>query len=335
MGLAILWIMLFHTRVYFGTGLGSVPLNFFKEVGYGGADVFFFLSGLGLMHGWMARPSTTGAFYRRRLRRLLPAYWLIAGGRALGGWLSGEGSLLDVPLALCGLDYLVWGVERFWFIPAITVCYLLFPLIAVSLARAPSPSVRWLRVAAWTGASWLLMIVAARSTASHLVLLLARLPLFVLGAALVMPMRPEQPDARPTRAWGRILAPIVAGAALFVVWRHVDPARWWRPAAMLSAFWLIAPPLSALTASALGRLSSVTRAPLRALGRDSLELYLVHVLVFELGAWLYEGPLAAWTAPLPARGQVVEYALLGLISLPLAWLLARSLAPLRPGPSRS
>ena len=328
MGLAILWIMLFHTRIYFGSGLWSMPLNFVKEIGYGGADVFFFLSGWGLMHGWLARPPKAGAFYRRRLRRLLPAYWLIAGGRALGGWLLGEGSFADVPLALCGADYLLLGVERFWFIPAITVCYLLFPLIARGLSPSLSPTRRGLRVAAWTGGSWLLMLLAARSSNAHLVLLLARVPLFVLGAALAGPARRGSRTSRPSRLAPWILAP--ACAALFVAWRQVDPALWWRAALMLSLLWLVAPPLSVVAASALGRLSSGARAPLRAMGRDSLELYLVHVLVFELGAWLYEVPLATWTAALPSRGQIVEYALLGLLSLPLAWLLARALAPLRP-----
>ena len=76
MGFAAIWIVAFHS-FYFGTSFFGSLLNFAKASGFVGVDIFFFLSGMGLMMGWHKKRYTLKGFYLRRLSRILPAYWIV------------------------------------------------------------------------------------------------------------------------------------------------------------------------------------------------------------------------------------------------------------------
>lgn len=75
MGFAILWIMVYHSKVHFTflPPLLSSALTQIKSVGYGGVELFLFLSGFGLYQSLVKNPEVL-TFYARRLRRILPAY---------------------------------------------------------------------------------------------------------------------------------------------------------------------------------------------------------------------------------------------------------------------
>ena len=78
MGVATLWVMLFHAYPF---EFGVLPLDAFKAVGFCGVDLFILLSGMGLSVSLQRRAGQErlGAYYRRRLSRILPAYWLVVG----------------------------------------------------------------------------------------------------------------------------------------------------------------------------------------------------------------------------------------------------------------
>lgn len=78
MGIAIIWIMLYH-----GNEIGMIlpePLeiiNFVLEKGRGGVEIFLFLSGLGLYYSYSKNPDMK-RFYRRRIVRVIFPYLLIS-----------------------------------------------------------------------------------------------------------------------------------------------------------------------------------------------------------------------------------------------------------------
>lgn len=77
MGLAILWIMLYHCREV------DIPIiRQIQEVGYSGVEIFFLLSSFGLLYAWEKRKSVK-EFYLRRARRILPYYLPIVVGRCI------------------------------------------------------------------------------------------------------------------------------------------------------------------------------------------------------------------------------------------------------------
>ena len=67
MGFAMLWIMVFHSCVYIPDFL--LPLRFYKEVGYVGVDIFFLLSGIGLVFSITNNKSVV-TFYKKRINNL-------------------------------------------------------------------------------------------------------------------------------------------------------------------------------------------------------------------------------------------------------------------------
>lgn len=48
MGLAILWVMFFHSSIK----IDNFILNVLKIIGYGGVDIFLMISGLGLYYAY-------------------------------------------------------------------------------------------------------------------------------------------------------------------------------------------------------------------------------------------------------------------------------------------
>ena len=122
MGMAILWIALFHSEIDVG------PLKMIKEAGYGGVDIFFFLSGLGLAYGWIHKRQRLGHFYKRRFLRIIPTYWMIVFVYFI--FFEMKGSPWDAIYLfkmLTGVGTLVYGANFYWFVPAIVICYIFFP----------------------------------------------------------------------------------------------------------------------------------------------------------------------------------------------------------------
>lgn len=111
--------------------------------GWQGVHLFIILSGFGLTYSALKRNRLPDRqqWLRRRLRRLLPAYWIAAIGSLplfflmwqLGGASLLRGltvTLLDLPLLRHAFGDL-WGgpTGAFWFIPFIISFYLIFPWI--------------------------------------------------------------------------------------------------------------------------------------------------------------------------------------------------------------
>ena len=125
MGIACLWVMLHHN--YFGWPDSLESLERFALYGNLGVDIFLLLSGVGLYHAWQKKPKLSD-FYARRFVRLIVPYVLIAVPywvwRDL--WMGQGNFLLDVTQLSLPLK----GTITTWYVPAIAVMYLLYPLIA-------------------------------------------------------------------------------------------------------------------------------------------------------------------------------------------------------------
>lgn len=74
MGVAMVWVMLFHA---YDLDLGLSMLNKVRAAGFGGVDIFIFLSSMGLAMSLIRRAQPYGQFMARRAGRILPAYYLV------------------------------------------------------------------------------------------------------------------------------------------------------------------------------------------------------------------------------------------------------------------
>lgn len=74
MGAAIFWVMLFHA---FDLNMGCFFLKLVRAAGFGGVDIFILLSSIGLVMSLARREQDYSAFMTRRMKRVLPAYYLV------------------------------------------------------------------------------------------------------------------------------------------------------------------------------------------------------------------------------------------------------------------
>ena len=137
MGFAALWILLYHEWwSVFGDSLLGKAEHFVAEMGFYGVDIFFFLSGLGLVFA-IGKYSVI-AFYQRRLKKLLVPYVVTLLICVLVRRWSGI-YFLQI---LTGWNF--WMVDMYtepWYICGIVTLYLLFPIYYRFFRRASHKTV--------------------------------------------------------------------------------------------------------------------------------------------------------------------------------------------------
>ena len=122
MGFACLWVVLHH----FEGDISLLPLSRLSVYGNAGVDIFLFISGISLYFAFQKKEPLI-SFYKKRVVRLLIPYILICAPFYI--WKSvclGEGNLW---LDLTQLSFPLNRMITTWYIPAMFVFYLVFPLV--------------------------------------------------------------------------------------------------------------------------------------------------------------------------------------------------------------
>lgn len=263
---AILWVIFFHAQLGLSGALAQV-----QKIGYGGVDMFFFLSGYGLYRS-LEKDADTGRYLQRRARRILPSYlpfcmvWLaimlpLYGGgaassvRIVAGNLTMLGFFADVPLMIN------------WYVSALAVSLLIAPLMHAHLC--------WHR--GW-GMLAVMFAIGLCFVGNDLYMAVARLPVFALGMMFARPCEKSEK---------RIAAVLTVGAVggsavLYVCYARFpeflnDYAMYWHP------FVAIAPALCVGLSKLFAKLPRRFCAPLRLLGEASFEIFLFNVWLEVLG----------------------------------------------------
>ncbi len=134
MGAAMLWVMLYHC---FPVVIPFFPLDAVKRLGYGGVDMFLFLSGMGLAVSSLKRRRSYGAYLARRVVRILPAFYIVAVPFILWKLLTGRIALKNALWSLTLLGYWLGTPDHFnWYVSGLLAFYLLAPLLILILAKA-------------------------------------------------------------------------------------------------------------------------------------------------------------------------------------------------------
>lgn len=125
MGFAILWIMLFHLQV----SIDFIPLKVIKKLGYGGVDIFLFLSGFGLYYSCSKNNFNKRTFYKNRFKRILPEFYLVL---IVVFLLKKDFSCQSFYTLFCHATTMglwVWGRIPYvlWYISCILMFYAIFP----------------------------------------------------------------------------------------------------------------------------------------------------------------------------------------------------------------
>lgn len=309
MGLSIIGILLYHQ--YF---VHDIWLQVFVRFGGWGVEIFMFLSGLGITYS--LKRNNLPKYYGNRLRRILPAYLISIA--------------LFFLILLISEEYTdsSWtgAVERWWFIKAILLFYLIAPLLKKVLDKW-----RWKGFIAILTADFFLLAFSYSKLmpqifgANHLLMeCTTRLPAFVLGMSMVL-----MPDYAKLIVGGGmrkyLLIPLLFSAMAIRVLTARKAAGVIPSDLIVNGVWhaflfvtqrIIFCFITPAVCLVVSRFTPFSKA-ISLCGALSLELYLLHELIFwkafSIFAWM---PGGCWSGYLILAGSLA----LSLIS---AWLLHR------------
>lgn len=282
MGFAMLWIIFFHSSVDIPNFL--LPLKFCKEIGYSGVDIFFLLSGIGLVFS-ITNDKSVVTFYKKRILRIIPTYWACLLVIFLNNLWGGEVEITSFFLSFVGLDFIILGKSPTWFVPSIFFCYAFFPAY---YSLSTKYDIRWITL--WFSIVAIVSSVLIVDTfISHLLIFTIRIPVFLFGCYVGFLLVHKKTDATLNNLYINGIVLFLSLAVLAAILLKTDSSfrwstgLWWYPAIFM-AF-----PISVLVGFVLGKIEfrcSLATKIFRFFGIYSLELYLIHGLFFGLASKL-------------------------------------------------
>lgn len=270
MGVACIWIILHH----FKGAISFYPLSRLSLYGNAGVDVFLFLSGISLYFAFQKNePLLT--FYKKRFIRLLIPYILICVPFYVWRffYIGGTNLWLD----LTQLSFPLSRTILTWYIPAIFVFYLFFPLI-YKLQNTNKIQNKTVLVILFSVFYMLLLLSFKRLSPTlygNIEIMLTRFIIFFVGCYFGKAVFKKK--ELPTE-W------VSLSFAYIIIWFLL------RETAGLPAFWtrLSCGPLAISICVVLSfvfrflKHKNLLLKILRFFGKYSLELYLTHVLIYNV-----------------------------------------------------
>jgi len=277
MGVAIIWVILFHIQI----AVPAAWLVFLGKFGYGGVDIFFFLSGIGVFYS--LKKNSIEEFYEHRLKRIYPSYipiivltfifynvahyqgislgqiinWLkqLSGNFLMVGWVNGIPGQFN------------------WYVQAILWYYLLAPFFMYCLGKVEKSKVKLALL------FLLVMFLQFPFLGDNTIMMTSRLFIYIFGMYCACSyengtLRSEKPIV----TYGLMVMGIVVLVIVcekFPDWL-ITYGMYWFP------FFVIIPGLCNL----LIRLfewceGTQIMKGIEKIGKASFEIYLIHILVFD------------------------------------------------------
>lgn len=277
MGIAILWVMLFHTQNDFGYRI----INRLANIGYGGVDVFLFMSGFGLYYA-SRKKYTISEFYKKRLIRILPSYFLIlllidvfTGTFSLDSYLI-KLTTIGFWLPFTHLPYFTW------YIPAIIAFYLLFPFYIKLFNKSPIIStiiaslIGFLMSALYS----YIFIECYPGEKNQLILFTSRIPIFYIGVYFGMLSLKEKKFS----SWKYLTCITMFIIGMIILLFSIQKFDYWtlrNLGLFYYPFIFITPGFCLVLGKILSFSPPFLNAILLFIGSISLEIYLTHETLFN------------------------------------------------------
>ena len=275
MGFAILLILFYHSKIYIPNVL--FPVRLIKSIGYIGVDIFFLLSGIGIAYS-LYNNSTKKIFFLKRFKRIIPIFWIILIIYFFIQYIEYNFNAKNMFLSFLGLDFIVLGNLKFWFIPAIFISYLIAPFFYSLIAKYKTSI-----TLTFTIIFIFLLFAIALYLAPHLLIFIIRLPIFLFGIYIGYNLKHKKSIPLIDSFMFNIIVFSIS-AITFIFLLTVDAklrwslGLWWYP----SIF--IAYPICFFIGHILNHYDnskyfSTISNLFKIIGTLSLELYLIHSLI--------------------------------------------------------
>lgn len=291
MGIAILWIVFYHSGINFGKiGFLSYFCSFIKYTGYLGVDIFFFVSGFGLMASWYKKRPSILFFYKRRFLRIMPIYWFFLSIYLVLITLFGTPitNLGTVFIYYTGFSFFISRTNNIhWFISAILLCYLIFPFFENYFQKNKN-KLRFLIFIVTLCLTLAIILTASAfifaNKFSFLLIVILRLPAFFIGSLIgYIYIKRDNNFNYLFSIYLHVFFTFFCFVALALIYYFCSTDdRWlyglyWYPF-MLGSFSLTF--LLSILLDILHTHHNYLLDFLDKIGRSSLELYFIHLLVF-------------------------------------------------------
>lgn len=277
MGAAILLIMLCHSTVYIDSSAPSLVYHMLKQFSKIGVDLFLLLSGLGLFHS-LSNDNNIPHFYKKRFMRILPQYIVV-----FLCW-----GVIAVSLSMENPAGYVWkyslisfytsGELATWFVAAIILLYLLFPLFFYLLQRGEK-CIFAICVVLY-GLSFFLTLSSTEGSSLRLIneAFIVRIPTFLAGMIIGKRIESGYPHSQ-RRIYPYILGAVICIAA-WLIDAGLNPffSRWFERVLFMPTAIFIAVVLSCW----FEKCGAAVHKSLIFLGSITLEIYLIHEKVLSL-----------------------------------------------------
>lgn len=177
MGIAIIWIMIYHIPAF--ASLFPQPLYFLIKTGYAGVDIFLFLSSYGLYYSLKKNPSIL-SFYKKRFIRILPTYYFAIIFFDLCNQVKITEILQSFLLIGFYIPTLQW-TSFDWYIPALIIFYIIFPLIYKHINSIYKHFI-FIFIINILLTIYISNLLLENNLNTSILLFLTRIPIFILGA---------------------------------------------------------------------------------------------------------------------------------------------------------
>lgn len=273
MGIAIIGVVLVHS------GFNIPIFNYIREFGYGGVDIFMFCSGIGCYFS-LSKNSDSAKFIKRRFFRLMPTYlvfiipWLIInillyhnisfpqiiGNIFCFGWLFGFNNQFS------------------WYVDAIWVLYLITPILFSAISKN-------FNLKKLIGIIIFMLTVSVAFFNSELLLFFSRIPIYFIGMYFGYTALNKGSLDNKTKiilislmVLGFIILSLCMTFCYSIMFNY---GLFWYP------FIFITPGLcvliSMISDNILNKLpANFANRGLAFIGKYTFEVYLLHVVVFEI-----------------------------------------------------
>lgn len=177
MGVAILWVMFFHSTI----SINNIIFRLIKHIGYGGVDIFLMLSGLGLYYAYKKNNDML-EFYKRRVLRILPTYLPVVVVYCTILYIHRKISLNTLIMNITTLSFWFNSSYRFdWYIPATIMLYLFSPIVLKRICENHKNQSKHIIIVLCILVSILVSILVISLDINYLLILTSRIPIFCIG----------------------------------------------------------------------------------------------------------------------------------------------------------
>ncbi|MBQ9314349.1 MAG: acyltransferase [Clostridia bacterium] len=276
MAIAIIWIMYRHSGFF----INNTIINAIKEIGYGGVDIFLFASGLGCYFS-LSKNSNIETFIKKRFLKLMPTYWCFIVLWIVCEKIMGDISFNDIIGNIFAIQNFTGNGNDFnWYISALWLLYILAPYFMCLVKRIKKRKMFYIVE--------LMLILFSLSfwKSNTLIITITRIPIFFMGMYIAK-IAEENNEKITNKKFLLLMLEFLLGIMLLILAYHFFSQRLWEFGLYWYPFLLITPGLC-LIISYISYSAEKTKIGvfllriLGFIGNHTFEIYLVHILIFNI-----------------------------------------------------